>query len=50
MTPELAAQIVKNYVLPMFDNSKKLNKKKTVGMFGDLKLTDQLYDQLNEVK
>jgi hypothetical protein len=52
VTPELAAQIVKQYVLPMFDVDKKCKKKKlpSTSVFGDLKLTETLYNELKEIK
>jgi hypothetical protein len=48
VTPELAAQIVKNFVLPMFDQSKFKNHKGTV--YSDLKLTEVLQESLDDLK
>ena len=65
VTPELAAQIVKDYILPMFesDGKKDLKNKynKLQGMssggiknadtvYGELKLSQQLLSQLKEVR
>ena len=51
VTPELAAQIVKHYILPMFDDKrpKRLSKAQTSTVFGDLKLTETLANQLEEL-
>eukprot|EP00347_Sterkiella_histriomuscorum_P024062 403332433 len=54
VSPELAAQIVKNFILPMFDSDNKrylrggITSPKTV--YGELKLSEQLNEQLNEVR
>jgi hypothetical protein len=40
VTPEIAAKIVKQYVLPMF--SKQNQKSKDGSVYADLKLTDKL--------
>ena len=65
VTPELAAQIVKHFVIPMFDSdNKKMLRAKYKGMaatgnpdgqyggtiLGDLKLTTILSTQLEEIK
>ena len=41
VTPELAAQIVKHYVLPMFDPTRKKRKGKGT-VFEEMLLTDKL--------
>ena len=59
VTPELAAQIVKHFVLPMFDNApsssygKKLGQKgiaQSGAVYGELKLSQQLTDQLKVIR
>ena len=61
ITPEFASKIVKYYVLPMFENSasakvgRRLGQKpqKTVstgGVYGELKLSEQLNETLGEVR
>lgn len=48
VTPELAAQIVKNFVLPMFEHSKFKKSKGTI--YSDLKLTEVLQESLEDLK
>lgn len=47
VTPELAAQIIKHFVLPMFDTDTRKNLRiKTANrgsVIGELKLTETLY-------
>ena len=43
VSPEVAAQIVRNYLLPMF-HKKKTSKDKTI--VGDLELNQELYGKL----
>jgi len=59
VTPELAAQIVKHFVLPMFDNAPSSNYGKKLGqkgiaqsgaVYGELKLSQQLTDQLSVIR
>ena len=43
VTPELAAEIVKHMVLPMFDERfRKETRSKHSGVFSELKLSEQL--------
>ena len=46
ITPEIAAKIVKQYVLPMF--SKNQQKGKEGSVYADLKLTDKLAIHLEQ--
>ena len=46
ITPEIAAKIVKQYVLPMF--SKTQHKGKEGSVYADLKLTDKLAVHLEQ--
>ena len=58
ITPEIAAKIVKHFVLPMFDNSAKSQVGKRLGhkqvqtgsIYTELKLSDQLNDTLADVR
>ena len=60
ITPELAAKIVKHFVLPMFDNApsaklgKRLGHKQNIAQSGsiynELKLSDQLNSTLEKVR
>ena len=64
ISPELAAKIVRDHILPMFESEgkkslkNKQNKLNAIGLkgalgtgsvFGELKLSDQLATQLQEV-
>ena len=48
VTPELAAQIIKHYVLPMFDPASKVSFKGK--LYQDLKLTTNLFERLEAVR
>lgn len=58
ITPELAAKIVKHFVLPMFDNAPRSKVGKRLGhnhkndgsIYNELKLSEQLNETLNEVR
>lgn len=53
ITPEQAAQIVKRFILPMFDNTKKLapkNLQQMGSVQAELMLSGQLNDQLEVVR
>jgi hypothetical protein len=47
ITPELAAQIVKEYIIPMFD---KPSAKKGSLISEEIQLTDALYNKLEQIK
>jgi excinuclease UvrABC ATPase subunit len=49
VTPELAAQIIKQYVLPMFD-SKRNSKSLSGTVYNKIKLTEQIYSELEKVR
>ena len=59
VTPELAAKIVKHFVLPMFDNAPSSNYGRRIGQKGiaqggsvyqELKLSEQLTNELSKIK
>ena len=62
ITPELAAKIVKHFILPMFDNSastrvgRRLGHKQSLAqggsssIYGELKLSEKLNETLSEVR
>ena len=55
VTPELAAQIIKHYVLPMFDSKKFQVKRPQTGksnptVFSELKLTESLFNELEKIR
>lgn len=49
ITPELAAQIVKHFILPMFDR-KTARSTASSSVYNELKLSDQLQQQMQELK
>jgi len=60
ITPELAAKIVKHFILPMFDNApsakvgRRLGHKQSIGnsssIYGELKLSEKLNETLGVVR
>ena len=53
VTPELAAQIIKHYVLPMFDSKKFQTKRPQTGnpsLYSKLKLTESLFNELEKIR
>ena len=49
ITPEMAAQIVRHHILPMFE-SKSYRKQNSSAMYKELKLSDQLESELTKVR